>query len=554
MTNAAAAEAQFGGRFAPRLPLVVGVTGHRDIATADEPALRAAFREELDRLATTSPHTPLLVVSALASGADTLAAEEALDRGIAVLAALPLPPSQYERDFDDAGRARFRAALERCAAVRILSTTTPEAGYMATAYFIARYSHILVAFWDGLPGLGDGGTADVVRLRTTGSADRIEAAIDVPSLPDIGPVYQIQTRRKDHGGEIRSGEVRHLHPRRFHGDARAEADFDAALKRLDLYNADMLAATAGSATEASPRAIMERADARANRLQRTTLLFLDLLYVFAFLAAAAQIVAGSEAAKIIALAVAFTFFLFARRNDYENRYQDYRAIAEALRVRAAWYGAGVHSKSVEACYLRMHQSELQWIRMALRTIDLLYPVVALDEPALAHPDCRAWLRGQWRFYYEASRREAGRDRVLALIAKGAAGVGIVLSAIATALLFPQVQHIIGWAPVVPMGGTAPAFWQSALFWKHMTTVPVTLGAALAVLLSHYAEKRGFSTNAKRYERMFLVFDAARRRLKRMPDGTAACREVVRDLGQEALVEHADWLLQRRERPLSFVQG
>jgi hypothetical protein len=53
--------------------------------------------------------------------------------------------------------------------------------------------------------------------------------------------------------------------------------------------------------------------------------------------------------------------------------------------------------------------------------------------------------------------------------------------------------------------------------------------------------------------MFVVFDRAKQRLAAMPDpNTAPGREVVRDLGRAALIENADWLLTRRERPLAFV--
>ncbi|MFY9665349.1 MAG: hypothetical protein WAK19_12950, partial [Candidatus Cybelea sp.] len=67
-----------------RVSLVVGVTGHRDIAAGDEAALRAAFGQALQRLSANRAHTPLLVLSGLAAGTDSLAAEEALARNIPV--------------------------------------------------------------------------------------------------------------------------------------------------------------------------------------------------------------------------------------------------------------------------------------------------------------------------------------------------------------------------------------------------------------------------------------------------------------------------------------
>ena len=53
--------------------------------------------------------------------------------------------------------------------------------------------------------------------------------------------------------------------------------------------------------------------------------------------------------------------------------------------------------------------------------------------------------------------------------------------------------------------------------------------------------------------MFFVFDAFKVRLERArAGGSEEARALLREVGREALVEHAEWLLARRERPLSFV--
>lgn len=60
------------------LPIVIGVSGHRDLRREDIPALRALVHKELLALKTAYPHSPFLLLSALAAGADQLCAEEAL--------------------------------------------------------------------------------------------------------------------------------------------------------------------------------------------------------------------------------------------------------------------------------------------------------------------------------------------------------------------------------------------------------------------------------------------------------------------------------------------
>jgi len=61
-----------------RVALTIGVTGHRDIPPEHIGALRAAFAAILDEVTAKNPSTPVVVLSGLAAGADTLAAEVAL--------------------------------------------------------------------------------------------------------------------------------------------------------------------------------------------------------------------------------------------------------------------------------------------------------------------------------------------------------------------------------------------------------------------------------------------------------------------------------------------
>jgi hypothetical protein len=95
----------------------------------------------------------------------------------------------------------------------------------------------------------------------------------------------------------------------------------------------------------------------------------------------------------------------------------------------------------------------------------------------------------------------------------------------------------------------------------LSTGALAMYAAVALLISNYAEKQGYALNVKRYKRMFVVFDQTNRRLTPLTTRPAAslngreCQdaaELIRDLGREALVENGDWLLTRRERPFTFV--
>jgi len=524
------------------VPLFVGVTGHRAIPASDEAAAKAAFGALLRKLGDDYPHTSPVVLSALADGADLLAAEEAIARDVAVIACIPISIDAYERDFDPAALARFRAALAACARVEIVPASDRLAGYVAAGMHVARSSHVLVAFWDGRPSRGPGGTAEVVRARLTGMAQQREGLADIPHVPDIGPVAQIVTARADEPRPAHAFALRWIHPRRFHRDVSAERDFWTALDRLDRYNADLAAHPSHERPRNALDALADRTDAAANALQRRTSGFLMALYAFAFVAAFTQIVFGSEPMKLATLGLAFLAYLFVRRNDFENRYQDYRAIAEGLRVQIAWNDAGLTGETVEPHYLRTQQGELQWIRMALRAACEWYD--AGDAP-VEEKRAIAWVRGQWRYFYRGARREGRRARRSGLLARVAVGIGAIGAVALTVALLPQVQRAFGWTPAS----------ETIAQLKHWSAALAALGATFAALVANYAEKRSFALNARRFDRMFVVFDRARLRINAvLRGGPGSVPAIVGEIGREALVEQADWLLIRRDRPVSFVQS
>ena len=537
------------------LPLVIGVVGHRDVPPDAEPHLRRRFGELLESLQTAYPSTPLLVVTALAAGADVFAAEEALERGIAVTACLPMASERYEEDFAPEQRARFHKVLDRSWDVVVADRSqNREAGYVAATTYIAYYSHILVAFWDGKLGLGPGGTEHAVRLRTTGVSN-VPADAFSPA-PDIGPVFHIVTPRQGHEKPADSFMLHEIHPRRFSSDLRAERDFRAALSHLDKYNRDL----SHEPTIQGDRftALMRQTDAVANRLQRDSLRFIRFVYAFAFVAGAAQIVdlgPAGVAIKAGLLFVAFAFFAIARKNDYEKRYQDCRALAEALRVQRAWRCAGLRDRFVDASYLRMQQSELQWIRMALRTAYLVHSTQRTEaESSPRHPECLDWIREQWRYYRAASRREARRDRIYRTMAMVVTFLAIAISGAAAALLVAAWGVNLG--PLHVHAIAVPWVKAHNELVTYLATVPMALAGLMALLIRSYSEHEAYGENMRRYQRMFVVFDFALRRLHKINDrgyeGDAAA--LIGELGHEALSEHAEWLILHRERPLSVVQG
>jgi hypothetical protein len=144
-------------------PLRIGVTGHR--ALAETGLVTAGIEAALARIEASHPGRSLVVVSALAEGADRLVVRAVLKRGGSRLEAiLPLPKFDFLNDFETPdskedflrliARADYVTGLPACA--------TREEAYAAANERLLDGVDVLVAVWDGKGAQGDAGTAEMV--------------------------------------------------------------------------------------------------------------------------------------------------------------------------------------------------------------------------------------------------------------------------------------------------------------------------------------------------------------------------------------------------------
>ena len=199
-----------------RLPLVIGVTGHRDLRDQDVPRLEQEVAAIISGLRRDylggDPETPIIVLSALAEGADRLVARVALREGARLIAPLPMPLEEYRRDFEpglkSGNMAEFDALFSQAIAAPVMPLhASLEAiradgkkraeQYRAVGIFITQHCHVLLALWDGDDqDMAAGGTAEVVTFKRGGIPLMVSgsprASLDAS---EVGPVIEIVTPR-----------------------------------------------------------------------------------------------------------------------------------------------------------------------------------------------------------------------------------------------------------------------------------------------------------------------------------------------------------------------
>jgi hypothetical protein len=571
-----------------RAPLIIGVTGHRDLRPQDLEALSEQVRQILLKLKSRYSSTPLVMLSALAEGADRLAAKVALEPGIAarLIAPLPMPRHAYEEDFKDGDSlAEFNDLLgkaDRWFELPLPADTTEEGlcqpkqrnrQYEEVAKFIARESQILIALWDGVKTGLQGGTSQVVRFQTEGVPSDTGCELE----PHEGfPVYHIITPRLKNPNPAGQALTRNkIYPDVFKGDhTRADKYYDEMFGNLDAFNRNVSRADREllDEVETSKRYLFPGlkedqhpggrhaptlnryafADALARKFQRQTVRAQKIIHwavllaflCFVFFAHFPDHWRFWLVSSFLFLALARWRYYTAKKSALDINYQDYRAVAEGLRVKLFWALAGVED-NVSTYYLRKQRTELDWIRNGLRG---WYISTGSFPGAQSHCADMAdrqgvslaltyWVDDQRKYFARAATRDRDKTERFEYLVKLSLGAAVGLAALLTATLLSRLGSAV-----------TENEWLLAT-WIILVDALLASGA----LLHHYNETMAFSEHAKQYNQMEAIFGHASELVRGAIESRNyenAC-ECLTKLGKEALAENGDWVLLHRERPLEL---
>lgn len=591
------------------IPIVVGVTGHLDLdlrAAGAEQALSDAVRGILREVQKNAPHSPLLILSGLAEGADRFVSKLAMQEfGARVVGVLPLPQDLYEDDFPDSVQ-EFRTILDAGARVEMpfiggstrddvkVQGNRRDAQYAEAGAYIVRQSQMLITLWDGGKG-GEGGTSYVLDFALSGSLGPFADACSPLDAHSIPPIYRIVTPRLSKKRELDGAAfecqilpcdectdtIRHHDFLGFGGGTETVTDtvgrrrvkrFLRVINRLDRFNADCLHKRDMLSTYAVASSRDLLPDKQCNGLSNTTLrlrriygiadalsinyrtvhrrflyalLGCSLIAIGAFEVYAHQIVHEPPVLVLfpVFLIAAYSVYRLVRAWDVQNRYLDYRAFAEGLRVQLFWRLAGIDMEVANE-YLIRHRTELDWMREAIRAwnMPLGEPASTGREKSPLHDADRVkllseyWVENQKVFFENREHRderwELGHHRVVS---------GLFLGSIAIAVFYLVISYF-----------GFPADKESHL--PHVFVFAIGMMPVLAAVVGAYAEVMAFAAQAQRYRFMADIYIHASEKLKQatVMGDSEQVRSILRELGSVALEENSNWVLMHRDHPLEVM--
>ncbi|MBV9719417.1 MAG: hypothetical protein JOZ77_08855 [Candidatus Eremiobacteraeota bacterium] len=497
------------------------------------------------------PFTCIVVWSPLAEGADRLVAREALELGCRLVVPMPFEQTEYESDFESSESVdEFRALLARADRAFVVphdggQNEDRSSIYARCAAYVVKHCVELIALWDGRVNGRVGGAADSVAFKLEGIPTPYVPESNAFDMAFAGPVLHVQTQRAKKSTHdappTTSVSTRLLYPPMLL-EAEARNAFDKVKRNIDQFNRDVLRLAGDNAHEQATdtRIQVELVAGRYQRRVGRSLIAIFLLIFFAAVGFNVYLYLAHHPLVILLAYLTFSgaasaIYFVTRNGAWQERYQDSRALAEALRVAEYWRLANVN-ESVANCIARAQHAEVDWLPVAVRA--LTEPVGELTPREDSETVNRLrvvddrWIVDQQEYFARiAGGREHRHERIAATIAMA----GIVLSV--------AISIVVGLLSRV--GYTSEAI-----------ALVATNCALAAALIRGYADKRGWSEHARRYDRMALLFARAHVALAEVLDaGTPNPREyvrarvILRRLGEEAIRENVSWLTLHRTRPI-----
>lgn len=517
------------------IPIVVGVTGHRDIREEDRDALQKVVYRELSALQQKCPHARIVMLNSLADGADQLCAETAQTLGIPLIAVLPMEREAYAHDFSGDALTRFQSlcdAAEECFVApyteRAEGTPDRDFAYRQAGIYVAAHSHLLLALWDGKD----------TPTSTCGTNETVRFALDCAYRPKdgiplgkTGAVLHIMTPRRGDSAEA-IGTVRFLGDRNAFEKTLARSDECSRLfAEAPLPKGGLLPKTR-EADDLLDRieAWYAKADALSVRFAKRYRLILAALALISTVITVAFLLydeAGLHWMILVCgimLLLAWVVQRYGKRIACHRRYLEYRMLAEGLRVQAflRYAGSGVSAADVLPW---TEQTEAGWIAAALKAC------VIGAKPYKMHSIKEPWVEAQRSYHMRSVKKTArslkGSDRIV--------GATLLLSVL---LYLGVLAFELLWGGLLPSRGHIPDAE------RYRTITKLLLGgiSAATLFISNYYGKLSLSRVVSDHRKMEQFYTAVSDRIDRY--GQTEALLVL--LSREELIENGNWFSYRQD--------
>ncbi len=544
------------------IPIVIGVTGHRDLRKQDTQLLRELVFDRLKKLMAQYPNSEFVMLNSIASGADTLCAEAALELGIKLICPLPLPSQEYRKDFSEPDAATFDNLLKKASEVFLAPNTeslpdrlTRDFHYRQAGIYVAAHSHVLMALWDGTPAKPDGsGTAETVDFMLRGNYENGHGCF---KAANDGAVIHILTPRQSTKTEV-SISVHLLE--------NEPGSLSETLRMTDVFNADagkggdsivdsdaLLPGETLSNTDEKLKklhVLYQIADRLSLRFQQKYLRAMKWFSAFGVLLVLFFLLYDELESNLFLLCYGALIIIYVlavtlvRRGKYHEKYLQYRMLSETLRVQFYLKATGMRD-NIGNAFTWTQKQESTWIKQAVSALLLgesskhTISVDAIKE---------TWIDGQLTYHQNARKRDSRKHRMNECMAKWMLIASMLLFLLVLVLEFLSNSTMTGSI----FSGSFPALLlhhpEQELTLRSLMKVLLGGVSATTVFLANYYGKLSFERKSIDHEKMIGLYSSAKEQFE---SGKVDKKQLFRELAREEIIENGNWFSYCRENPPSF---
>ncbi len=510
------------------IPFIFGVTGHRDLCDEDVEKLEESVRSLFIRYQRDYPHTELIVISALAEGADMLVARVAKELGVTLHVLLPYQEEAYLNSFMDKEENidefnTLKAYASKVEVNSCVDTYGHETCYQQLGECIADVANILLALYDGVDKGKSGGTSAIVKYQRTGFEENRFDALDGNALfiittprvsnPDVKTDFSVKPECL---GKYVKGE-----------------EFEKILGKIDVLNSEMNVdeLTDGSLLKSHMKYFEDTAGDNQSKFKNHSKAILILTGIAI---ACLEIMHVLHLDHFIigygvGLLLAFGLYQFFMKNGkVQDDFVYSRGFSESLRVQNAWNGAEL-KKSVAKYYLKGQHHKFTWIKTALKNMTYMdnKPFTPTYDGGNTPED---WINGQIRYFKEEAlpTRHKKFER-LEKLEKFFYWFGFVALVLMFVIYALESLHIIEHG----------ALWFN---WHYLVLASGLFLLVAAFIGEKYIKIEGYEEDIYHFNAMLSDFEEAKEALKATDKDSEEYKQIVYDLGLKALEENSKWVV------------
>ncbi|MCH5172341.1 MAG: hypothetical protein J1F31_05900 [Erysipelotrichales bacterium] len=584
-------------RLKNKIPIVIGVTGHRNIAKDDFKDIKEVVEKGLSEIVDLckkskkdkDKETPVILLTGLAEGADMLVTDVAIDLEIPYIAVLPCKLEEYKKSFSDKEvldklDEYIKKALDTIIVDDIENDFDNQPGqtmenyrYRQVGIYIVQHSSLLLALWDGekYKEKYGCGTADIVDIALNHTFVKKEIG---PYFGMVGncSVMWIKCRRE---GDDKENDIvrKYLLPSIYNPAAedkyhevpilpeitksiiKKTIEYNSTVTNLDKINKDRWLLEENEYTKTSDyqKSLHSHYLKSDNLSGKQKTKFTMAVWFFAILGMAVALLftfydegiwmfCSLLCGLFVVVLIIYYFYANSYRRQYHRKYLEWRALAETLRTQFYVSVCGLDYNICDS-FTWMQKNDMVWIDRAIAALsvgNIENRVNDLSKIRSKWIGDKTKSEGQYGYH---ARKKLRNGKIAKKHRRWSNGL-LISTLILYAIIF--IAEILGLLGIIDcFDAVIINNYKLTITTRQLFQMTCWVLASVSLLLTASLGKLSYSRHQRDNERMECLYFTS---LNKWDTTSVHFKQLVITLAREEIVENGIWLSYMADNDLEIT--